>query len=137
MNASSARLLALAATLAPAADQPGMPGFWRLARAVAAGLRALAPAARLVIASGAVMSLDREDAEQLAEATLVDLRRGAPVPPFGAVEEEARCWASFASRAELESYAAAALYRLPPARRRAILAAVERRERTRETGRAA
>lgn len=137
MTASPERLVALAAVLAQAADKPGMPRLWHLAEGVAIALSLLNGPARLTIAAGALMALDAEPAEELAEAVLADVRRGAPVPPFGELAAEARDWAAFASPAEREAYAAAALYRLPPARRRAILAAIERRERARRTRRAA
>ena len=71
----------------------------------------------------AMLSLDRDIAETLAEATLCDACEGEPVPPFTTVREEARDWATFASPGELKAYLAAIWNRLPDSERDSFLSA--------------
>ncbi len=61
------------------AGEPGFQSPGTLAAGLATIFRArLNPIERLTIASAALMSLDRDAAEQLAEATLSDLRAARP-----------------------------------------------------------
>ena len=85
----------------------------------------LEPALRAdALASAGMLSLDRDTAEELAEAALCDLRTGSPIPPFTTLREEARDWATFASRGELRAYLGAIWNRLPGAERASFLNAV-------------
>ena len=68
---------------------------------------------RLTVASAAMLSLDREAAEDLAEATLDDLKAGLPFAPFLSVRDEARSWAAVASRRELRAYLGAIWGQMP------------------------
>ena len=76
---------------------------------------------RELVARGAVHALDRERAEALAQELLAATSAGAPVPALSAIRAEARGWAAMASRAELRTYAAAALERLKPADRAELI----------------
>jgi hypothetical protein len=79
--------------------------------------RHLGPIERLALASAGMLSLDRDTAETLAEATLCDACEGEPIPPFTNLREEARDWAIFASPGELKAYLAAIWNRLPDSER--------------------
>ena len=72
----------------------------------------------------ALRSLPPGVAEELAEATLADLRTGVPVPPFISLRDEARNWASLASPGELKAYLAAIWGRLPEAERQSFMSAI-------------
>ena len=116
--------------LLPAAGEPGYPTASELAAGLAMVVRArLGPCERLGFASAGILSLDRGDAEELAEATLHDLRAGPPVPPFVEVREEARDWAAFASPGELRAYLSASWNRLPEVERARFLSAARPKQR--------
>ena len=76
-----------------------------------------------------MLSLDRDIAETLAEATLCDACEGEPVPPFTTVREEARDWATFASPGELRAYLGAIWARLPRAEQMGFLNTVHQKRR--------
>ena len=119
-----------ALSLLPVAGEPGYPSPGELAAGLAMVLRArLGPCERLGFASAGMLSLDRDDAEELAEATLHDLRAGPPVPPFLDMREDARDWATFASPAELRAYMAACWQRLPDRDRGGFLHTARRKRR--------
>ncbi len=80
-------------------------------------------------AAAALRSLPPEVAEELAEATVADLRTGEPIPPFDGLRTEARDWATFASRGELKAYLGAIWGRLPEAERQSFLSAVRPKRR--------
>ena len=84
---------------------------------------------RVAEAAAALRSLSRDDAEELAEAVLHDLREGEPVPPFDELRTEARDWAAFASPGELKAYLGAIWGRLPEAERQGFLRAVRPKRR--------
>jgi hypothetical protein len=118
------RATALALSLLRAVEEPGQMTPGELAAGLARILRAcLGPCERLTVASAAMLALDRDTAEQLAEATLHDLRAGSPVPPFATLHEAARDWATFASPEELKAYLGAIWGRLPEAERQGFLSA--------------
>ena len=125
--AAAGRLVAQIGTLGDGIGRAGYPPPHRLAAGLSLRFAPLAEEVRLVLAAGALMALDDRAAEELAEAVLADLRRGAPPPPFTDVAAEARLWAAWASPDERRAYAAATLHRLSPRERRAVLAAVEHR----------
>ena len=81
----------------------------------------LAPMERLTIASAAMMALDLDAAEELAEAALHDLRAGSPTVTFWSLRDEVRDWAFFASRAERCHYLAAAWGQISPDDRRRFI----------------
>jgi len=83
----------------------------------------------LWLAASAIMALPADIAEELAEATLHDLRAGPPTPPFDGLRNEARGWASFASPGEVKAYFAACWQRLPDRDRRGFLRAVRQKRR--------
>ena len=121
---------AAALRLLPVAGEPGYPSPGKIADGLAIILRAhLGPYERLTFASAALLSLDADTAEELAEATLADLREGVPVPPFSTLREEARDWAAFASPGELRAYLGACWNRLPEAERARFLSAVRPKRR--------
>jgi len=105
------------------------------ARAIAAGLiclphptdlafilrRRLDLPERIWLAASALMALPPDTAEELAEATLHDLRAGPPIPPFLSIRDEAQSWATFASRVERCHYLAAAWGELSPDDRKSFL----------------
>ena len=104
--------------LVPVAGEPGHMSPGKLATGLAHIIRArLVSSERLLVASAGMLSLGRNAAEELAEATLADLREGVPVPPFTGLRDEARDWASFASQGEVRAYLAACWNRLPKAER--------------------
>jgi len=114
----------------PVAGEPGYMSPFELA----VGLsdiyhKHLGPCERLCLASAALMSLDRDTAEQLAESVLYDARQGAPVPPFDGLRAEARDWAAFASRGEVRAYLGACWNRLPEAEQARFLSAVRSKRR--------
>jgi len=80
-------------------------------------------------AAAALRSLPPDAAEELAEAVLADLRTGEPIPPFTSLRDEARDWATFASRGELKAYLGAIWGRLPEAERQSFLIAVRPKRR--------
>ena len=63
---------------------------------------------RIWLAASSLLSLPPDEAEELAEAVMHDLRAGPPIPPFLSLRTEACDWAFFASRAERCHYLAAA-----------------------------
>lgn len=89
----------------------------------------LAPMERLTIASAAMMALDLDAAEELAEATLRDLCAGSPITPFTTLREEARDWATFASQGELRAYLGAIWGRMPEAEKAGFLSAARPKRR--------
>ena len=124
-NATVSALLLL-----PAAGEPGYPSPGELAAGLAMVVRArLGPCERLGFASAGMLSLDRGDAEELAEAALHDLRAGPPTVWFWSLRDEARDWALFASRAELRAYMAACWQRLPDRDRGGFLRTVRQKRR--------
>ena len=62
---------------------------------------------RIWLAISSLLALPPDDAEELAEAALHDLRAGPPTVWFWSLPDEAREWALFASRAERCWYLAA------------------------------
>ena len=66
------------------------------------------------LTTSTLTSLPPDEAEELAEAVLHDLRAGPPIPPFMSIRDEARDWAMFASRAERCHYLEAAWGQLSP-----------------------
>jgi hypothetical protein len=109
----------------PEAGESGYPSPGQLVAGLAIILRTrLGPIERLTVASAAMLSLDREAAENLAEATLTDLRSGSPIAPFTTLREEARSWAAWASPGERRVYMAACWGKLPEAERQGFLRAV-------------
>ncbi len=84
---------------------------------------------RVADAAATLRSLPPDAAEELAEAVLHDLREGEPVPPFANLRDEARDWATFASRGELKAYLGAIWGRLPEAERQSFLSAVRPKRR--------
>ena len=120
--------IANALRVLPVAGDPGYPSPGEIAAGLACILRArLGPMERLTCASSAMMALDGNAAEELAEAVKHGLRAGSPVPPFMDVREEARDWAAFASRGELRAYLSACWNRLPDAEQERFLSAVSQR----------
>jgi hypothetical protein len=109
---------ASALRLLPVAGDPGYPSPGYIAAGLARIWRHhLGPMERLTCASAAMMALDPDTAEELAESTLCDLRAGEPIPPFTTLREEARDWATFASPGELRAYLGAIWNRLPDSER--------------------
>jgi len=92
-------------------------------------LRRLEERQRLWLAAACLWSLPPETAEELAEATLADLRTGESIPPFDGLRAEARDWATFASRGELKAYLGAIWGRLPETERQSFLSAVRPKRR--------
>ena len=92
-------------------------------------LRRLDTGRRLWLAGALIWSLPPDTAEELAEATLADLRTGDPIPPFDDLRAEARDWATFASRGELKAYLGAIWGRLPEAERQSFRSAVRPKQR--------
>ena len=66
----------------------------------------LTPNERAALAFAALNSLEPDDAERTAAAAIGSA--GAPLPPFLGGMDEARFWASYATRAELKAYTLAA-----------------------------
>jgi len=66
----------------------------------------MAETERAALAFAALNSLDQEHAEMTAAASLSSA--GAPLPPFLGGMDDARFWASWASRSELKTHALAA-----------------------------
>ena len=60
------------------------------------------------------MDCDSGDRLIFLEAIIEGLRAGMPLPFYGRVMDEARFWATMATRAELKAYCAAAFARLTP-----------------------
>lgn len=79
---------------------------------------------RFLLAIGALMALDPEDREALAEAALGDSRAGPPLPPFADLRAEAADWAAWASPGERRAYLAATWNALPNHDRRAFTSRV-------------
>ena len=73
------------------------------------------------LAASAKIALPPNEAEELSEAVLHDLRAGPPIPPFMSIRDAAASWATFASRAERCHYLAAAWGQLSPDDRRRFL----------------
>ena len=84
---------------------------------------------RIWLAVSSIASLPPDDAEELAEAVLHDLRAGPPVPPFLDVREDARDWATFASPGERKAYLGAIWGRLPETERVSFLHAARQKRR--------
>ena len=84
---------------------------------------------RIWLAISSLLSMPPDDAEELAEAALHDLRVGEPVPPFDELRTEARDWAAFASPGELKAYLGAIWGRLPEAERQGFLRAARPKRR--------
>ena len=76
---------------------------------------------RIWLAASALLSLPPDEAEELAEAVLHDLRAGEPIPPFTNLRDESQSWAMFASRGERCHYLAAAWGEISPDDRRRFL----------------
>lgn len=75
--------VANALRILPIAGEPGYPSPGQIAAGLATILRArLGPNERLTIASATMLSLDRDAAEELAEAALADIRAGEEAPAF-------------------------------------------------------
>ncbi|WP_139211416.1 hypothetical protein [Marinovum algicola] len=74
---------------------------------------------RVSLAFAALRSLTPSDAEATASAAIGVA--GEPIPPFLGSMDEARTWASFASRAELKCYATAAFEAMSHADQTAFL----------------
>jgi len=66
----------------------------------------LTPNERAALALAALNSLEPDEAEMTAAAAIGSA--GAPLPPFLGGMDEARFWASYATRAELKAYTLAA-----------------------------
>jgi predicted outer membrane lipoprotein len=89
----------------------GRPATWTLFTKFAA--LALTDEERAALAFAALNSLSLEHAEMASAASL--RAAGAPLPPFLGGMDDARFWASCASRSELKAYAAAAYEAMTPA----------------------
>ncbi len=76
---------------------------------------------RIWLAASALLSMPPDEAEELCEAALHDLRAGSPPVTFWSLRDEARDWAFFASRAERCHYLAAAWGQISPDDRRRFL----------------
>ena len=76
---------------------------------------------RIWLAASALLSMPPDEAEELCEAALHDLRAGSPPVTFWSLRDEARDWAFFASRAERCHYLAAAWGEISPDDRRRFL----------------
>ncbi|MFV0408183.1 MAG: hypothetical protein ACK5LJ_00340 [Paracoccus sp. (in: a-proteobacteria)] len=63
----------------------------------------------------AVTNLPRQDRLPLLELAIDHYRAGQPIPPLMGYMDEARFWASWASRNEIKAYAAACIERMNPA----------------------
>ena len=85
---------------------------------------------RIWLAASSLLSLPPDEAEELSEAALHDLRAGPPTVWFWSLRDEARDWALFASRAELRAYMAACWQRLPDRDRSGFLRTVRKKRRT-------
>ena len=84
---------------------------------------------RIWLAISSLLALPPDDAEELAEAALHDLRAGPPIPPFMSIRDAAMSWATFASRGELRAYLGAIWGRLPDAERTSFLGAARPKRR--------
>ena len=84
---------------------------------------------RVWLGASAMMALDAEDAEALAEAVLDDIRAGAPPVWFWSLRDEAREWAFFASPGEVKTYFSACWHRLPDRDQRGFLRAARSKAR--------
>jgi len=84
---------------------------------------------RIWLAISSLLSLPPDDAEELAECVLCDLRAGPPLVTFWSVRDDAREWAMFASPAELRAYMAACWQRLSEADRKGFLRAARPKRR--------
>lgn len=80
---------------------------------------ALSEAERASLSWAALRSLDAGHAEAVASCILS--ATGAPLPTFLAPMDDARWWASVASRAELKAYALSAFEALPQSDQRAFI----------------
>ena len=76
---------------------------------------------RIWLAISSLLSLPPDEAEELCEAALHDLRTGPPPVTFWSLRDEASDWAFFASRAKTCHYLAAAWGQLSPDDRRRFL----------------
>ncbi len=76
---------------------------------------------RVWLGASALLSLPPDEAEELCEAALHDLRTGPPPVTFWSLRDEASDWAFFASRAKTCHYLAAAWGQLSPDDRRRFL----------------
>jgi hypothetical protein len=116
--------------LLPVAGDPGYPAPGKYAAGLAGiYIKNLGPNERLFLATVAMLALDRDVAEELAETTLGDVRVGRPVPPFTMLREEARNWAALASPGEQRAYMAACWTHLPEAERKSFLSAARPKRR--------
>ncbi len=84
---------------------------------------------RIWLAISSLLSLPPDDAEELAECVLCDLRAGPPLVTFWSVRDDARDWAIFASPAELRAYMAACWQRLPDRDRGGFLRTLRQKRR--------
>ena len=129
LDSASAAIADALRTL-PVAGEPGHSSPADLAAGLASIFRKrFGPCERLTVASAAMMALDLDAAEELAEATLCDLRAGPPMVTFMDVREDGRDWARFASPGELKTYFGAIWNRLPGAERASFLSAVRPKRR--------
>ena len=101
----------------------------QLAMIFAARLGPLEVPALLVALCQAFQLQDASAAEEALESVLFDMRAGQPVPTFMDVHSEARGWAAWASPAERSAYLAAIWNRIPPAKRKAFLRAIQTEQR--------
>lgn len=108
----------------PDAGEPGFPSPYEIALGLAVTLSVrLRSSERMTLATAAIMSLDRANAEELAETTLRHLCTGLPVAPFNTLREEARNWAALASPGEVRAYIGACWNRLPEVEQARFLSA--------------
>jgi hypothetical protein len=84
---------------------------------------------RIGLAFAALRALDPEPRERVFEAAHWGevTWAGAPLPAFGTEMEDARWWASIASRRERKAYCLACFEAMPPADQQGFLAHVQRR----------
>ncbi|MCG7623009.1 hypothetical protein [Epibacterium sp. Ofav1-8] len=73
--------------------------------------RRLSETERAALAFSALNSLELDHAEMTAAASIGSA--GTPLPPFLGGMEDARFWASYASRSELKAYALACFNAMP------------------------
>lgn len=114
----------------PDIGEPGYPSAYEFATELAVTLSIrLRSSERMILATAAILSLDRANAEELAETTISHLRTGLPVAPFTTLREEARNWAALASPGELRAYLGAIWGRLSEAERVSFLRAARPKQR--------
>lgn len=74
----------------------------------------------------AISECHPHDACEIMAAALADLSAGMPNAPLFNVMDEARSWASFATRADLKAYCLACFEQMPPADQAGFLSYVQR-----------